>query len=214
MGRRILDNVRKGMVFVLAVHVPIAGLALMPLLLGWPPLFTPVHIAFLELVIDPVCAIVFEAEDDEDDVMARPPRDPAAPAVSGALVRLGLWQGAAALGAVGALYAGLWQAGVDSAQVRAAVFTALVTAVGALVLANRSFSVGLWAHLNRPNRALWAVLGGTSLLLLCALEVPALQAVFSFAALAPLQAVLAVGVGLAVLPLLGLLARRQPVLRA
>ena len=214
MGRRILDNVRKGMVFVLAVHVPIAGLALMPLLLGWPPLFTPVHIAFLELVIDPVCAIVFEAEDDEDDVMARPPRDPAAPVVSGALVRLGLWQGAAALGAVGALYVGLWQAGVDSAQVRAAVFTALVTAVGALVLANRSFSVGLWAHLNRPNRALWAVLGGTSLLLLCALEVPALQAVFSFAALAPLQAVLAVGVGLALLPLLGLLARRQPVLRA
>ena len=214
MGRRILDNVRKGMVFVLAVHVPIAGLALMPLLAGWPPLFAPVHIAFLELVIDPVCAIVFEAEDDEDDVMARPPRDPAAPAVSGALVRLGLWQGAAALGAVGALYVGLWQAGVDSAQVRAAVFTALVTAVGALVLANRSFSAGLWAHLNRPNRALWAVLGGTSLLLLCALEVPALQAVFSFAALAPLQAVLAVGVGLALLPLLGLLARRQPVLRA
>ena len=214
MGRRILDNVRKGMVFVLAVHVPIAGLALMPLLAGWPPLFAPVHIAFLELVIDPVCAIVFEAEDDEDDVMARPPRDPAAPVVSGALVRLGLWQGAAALGAVGALYVGLWQAGVDSAQVRAAVFTALVTAVGALVLANRSFSAGLWAHLNRPNRALWAVLGGTSLLLLCALEVPALQAVFSFAALAPLQAVLAVGVGLALLPLLGLLARRQPVLRA
>ena len=214
MGRRILDNVRKGMVFVLAVHVPIAGLALMPLLAGWPPLFAPVHIAFLELVIDPVCAIVFEAEDDEDDVMARPPRDPAAPVVSGALVRLGLWQGAAALGAVGALYVGLWQAGVDSAQVRAAVFTALVTAVGALVLANRSFSAGLWAHLNRPNRALWAVLGGTSLLLLCALEVPTLQAVFSFAALAPLQAVLAVGVGLALLPLLGLLARRQPVLRA
>ena len=214
MGRRILDNVRKGMVFVLAVHVPIAGLALLPLLLGWPPLFTPVHIAFLELVIDPVCAIVFEAEDDEDDVMARPPRDPAAPVISGALVRLGLWQGAAALGAVGALYVGLWQAGVDSAQVRAAVFTALVTAVGALVLANRSFSAGLWAHLNRPNRALWAVLGGTSLLLLCALEVPALQAVFSFAALAPLQAVLAMGVGLALLPLLGLLARRQPVLRA
>jgi Ca2+-transporting ATPase len=214
MGRRILDNVRKGMVFVLAVHVPIAGLALLPLLLGWPPLFTPVHIAFLELVIDPVCAIVFEAEGDEDDVMARPPRDPAAPIVSAALVRLGLWQGAAALGAVGALYVGLWQAGVDSAQVRAAVFTALVTAVGALVLANRSFSAGLWTHLNRPNRALWAVLGGTSLLLLCALEVPALQAVFSFAALAPLQAVLAVGVGLALLPLLGLLARRQPVLRA
>jgi Ca2+-transporting ATPase len=213
LGRRILDNVRKGMVFVLAVHVPIAGLALLPLLLGWPPLLTPVHIAFLELVIDPVCAIVFEAEGDEDDLMARPPRDPAAPIISSELVRLGLWQGAATLAAVGALYVGLWQAGGGGAQVRAAVFTALVTAVGALVLANRSFSTGLWAHLTRPNRALWAVLGGTSLLLLCALGVPALRAVFSFAAPALLHTLLAVGVGLALLPmmpLMGLLARRPP----
>jgi Ca2+-transporting ATPase len=209
VGRRILDNVRKGMVFVLAVHVPIAGLALLPLLLGWPPLLTPVHIAFLELVIDPVCAIVFEAEGDEDDVMARPPRDPAAPIVSADLVHLGLWQGLVTLLAVGALYGALWTRTGDAGQVRATVFAALVTAVGALVLANRSFSLGPWASLRRPNRALWAVFGSAALLLLGALGVPALQNVFAFTPPSLLQASLALGLGVALWPVLGLLARRR-----
>ncbi|MFZ2297992.1 MAG: HAD-IC family P-type ATPase, partial [Aquabacterium sp.] len=79
LGRRIDDNLRKGMAFVLAVHVPIAGLSLLPLLFGLPLLFMPVHIAFLELIIDPVCSVVFEAEPEEDDVMHRPPRSPGSP---------------------------------------------------------------------------------------------------------------------------------------
>ena len=78
LGRRIYDNLRKAMAFIFAVHVPIAGLALIPLLFGLPLLFGPIHIALLELVIDPVCALVFEAEADEADIMARPPRAPAA----------------------------------------------------------------------------------------------------------------------------------------
>ena len=76
LGRRIYDNLRKAMGFILAVHVPIAGLSLMPLLFGLPILFGPMHIAFLEMVIDPVCSLVFEAETEEDDVMPRPPRPP------------------------------------------------------------------------------------------------------------------------------------------
>ena len=76
LGRRIYDNLRKAMGFIFAVHVPIAGLALLPLLFGLPILFGPMHIAFLEMVIDPVCSLVFEAETEEDDVMRRPPRVP------------------------------------------------------------------------------------------------------------------------------------------
>ena len=76
LGRRIYDNLRKAMGFIFAVHVPIAGLALLPLLFGLPILFGPIHIAFLEMVIDPVCSLVFEAETEEDDVMRRPPRAP------------------------------------------------------------------------------------------------------------------------------------------
>jgi len=208
MGRRILDNVRKGMVFVLAVHVPIAGLALLPLLAGWPPLFTPVHIAFLELVIDPVCAIVFEAESDEDDVMARPPRDPAAPLVSRALVRVGLLQGATALAVLGGLYAMLALGGGAPDELRAVVFTALVGTVAVLVLANRSFSVPLAASLRRPNPALWGVMLASAGLLGLALAVPPLRALFGFALPPSLLLGLAALACLALLPLLGRMARR------
>ena len=76
LGRRIYDNLRKAIGFIFAVHVPIAGLALLPLIFGLPIIFGPIHIAFLEMVIDPVCSLVFEAETEEDDIMRRPPRAP------------------------------------------------------------------------------------------------------------------------------------------
>jgi len=69
LGRRIYDNIRKAMAFIFAVHVPIAGLALLPLMFGLPLLFGPIHIALLEMIIDPVCALVFEAEREEKDIM-------------------------------------------------------------------------------------------------------------------------------------------------
>ena len=85
LGRRIYDNLRKAMAFIFAVHVPIAGLALLPLVSGLPILFGPMHIAFLEMVIDPVCSLVFEAETEEDDVMRRPPRTPDEPLFSSSM---------------------------------------------------------------------------------------------------------------------------------
>ncbi|HEY4956922.1 MAG TPA: HAD-IC family P-type ATPase, partial [Caldimonas sp.] len=84
LGRRIFDNLRKSMSYILAVHVPIAGMALLPVLLGWPALLYPMHIAFLELIIDPACSLAFENEPPESDVMQRPPRDAEAPLFGGA----------------------------------------------------------------------------------------------------------------------------------
>ena len=95
LGRRIYDNLRKAMSFIFAVHVPIAGLALLPLLFGLPILFGPIHIALLEMVIDPVCSLVFEAETEEDDVMRRPPRAPDEPLFSRGAGRLEPAAGAA-----------------------------------------------------------------------------------------------------------------------
>ena len=74
LGRRIFDNLKKAMSYVLAIHVPIAGLALIPVLL-----LLPVHVVFLELIIDPACSIAFEAEPEEANVMNRPPRNPQEP---------------------------------------------------------------------------------------------------------------------------------------
>ncbi len=211
LGRRILDNVRKAMVFIVAVHVPIAGLALLPLLLGTPPLFMPLHIAFLELLIDPVCSIVFESEPDEDDVMARPPRDPAAPVLSRGLLTLGLLQGGAALAATAALYVAGLQLGWSDSLARAAVFTALVACFVALVLANRSFTAPWWASMRRPNAALWGVLAATTALLAAALWWLPLRALFRFADPAAGPMLAALGLGAALLVALEWVERRRAV---
>jgi Ca2+-transporting ATPase len=94
LGRRIDANLRKAFAYILAVHVPIAG---MPVLLGWPSLLGPVHVVFLEMIIDPASSIVFEAERADADVMSRPPRCPGAPLFDMALLIRGLMQGVTVL---------------------------------------------------------------------------------------------------------------------
>jgi Ca2+-transporting ATPase len=105
LGRRIFDNLRKAMSYILAVHVPIAGMAMLPVLFGWPALLYPMHIALLELIIDPACSIAFENEPAESDVMQRPPRDAAAPLFGGATLWLALIQGLGVLAVVMAAFA-------------------------------------------------------------------------------------------------------------
>ncbi len=202
-GRRIHDNLRKAMRFVLAVHVPIAGLALLPLLLGAPPLFTPLHIAFLELLIDPVCSIVFEAEPEEDDVMRRPPRDPAAPVFGAGMLLGALAQGALVLAAVAGLHAVLRPL-LGEAEARAAAFVALVACNVALILASRVLHGSLRAALSRPNPMLWRMLAATTLLLALVLGVPALRTMFGFALPGTAAFAAAAGLALAVLVLLEL----------
>jgi len=182
LGRRIYDNLRKAMAFVFAVHVPIAGLSLMPLLFGLPLVFTPVHIAFLELLIDPVCSIVFESEPEEGDGMNRPPRDPATPLFSRTLIASSLAQGGLVLLAVGLFFGVLLHAGVAEAAARGATFTALVGCSVALILVNRSLSGRLLSSLLRPNPALWRVLAATAALLAAVLLIAPLRALFRFAA--------------------------------
>ena len=202
LGRRICDNLRKAMAFVFAVHVLIAGLSLVPLLLGLPPVFTPVHIAFLALLIDPVCSIVFESEPEEDDLMQRPPRDPATPLFSRGLIAASLLQGAGVLVAMGSFFIVLLHSGVAEAAARAATFAALVGCSVALIFVNRALAGNWRAALRRPNTALWRVLAATAALLAAVLGIAPLRALFRFER--PSAAVLAAagGLALAVLTLL------------
>lgn len=170
LGRRIYDNLRKAMGFILAVHVPIAGLALLPLLFGLPILFGPIHIAFLEMVIDPVCALVFEAETEEDDTMKRPPRDPEAALFSRPLIAWSLVQGTLAFALVAAVFLLALHWGMPENEVRALTFFSLVLTIVGLIFVNRTFSQSLLTALLRPNRSLvvvvvavTAALGGTLL---------------------------------------------------
>ncbi len=180
LGRRIYDNLRKAMAFILAVHVPVAGLALLPLAFGMPPVFAPIHIAFLEMVIDPVCSLVFEAEAEEDDVMRRPPRDPETPLFSAALLGWGIVQGAAALAIVAAIYFAAWSRGMPVDELRALTFFALVMAVVALIFVNRAHGASLRAAFFRPNAALVFVLLAVAGTLAAALAFAPVRALFAF----------------------------------
>ncbi len=179
LGRRIFDNLRKSMSYILAVHVPIAGMALVPVLLGWPVALFPLHIAFLELVIDPACSIVFENEPAEADLMTRPPRDANAPLFAGATLWMALFQGLGVLAvALGAYAWGIRHLSED--QARAFVFATLVAGNLALIFSNRSRAGSLWAALRVPNHTLWIVTGLALGLLGLALYVPWLASLFRF----------------------------------
>jgi Ca2+-transporting ATPase len=200
LGRRIYDNIRNAMCYLLAVHVPTAGMALLPLLFGWPLLFFPVHIVFLEFVIDPACSVAFENEPGEHDVMRRAPRDPAASLFSRPMLITSLLQGIAVLTAVAVLYWAALAGGVGEGAARGMAFAAIVLGNVGLILANRSQRHSLFAMLRIPNTAIWVVAGAAVAGLLAALYVPALQDLFHFAPLAPWQlgasfAAAALGVG-------------------
>jgi Ca2+-transporting ATPase len=195
IGRRIFDNLRKAMSYILAVHVPIAGMAMLPVLFGWPSLLYPMHIAFLELIIDPACSIAFENEPAESDVMQRPPRDAAAPLFGGATMGLALVQGLGVLAVVMAAFA--WANGrIPEPEARAFAFATLVVGNLALILSNRSATRSLWATLRTPNRTLWGVVGSACLLLLAALYIPWAVDVLRFAPLPAHELAAACGLGL------------------
>jgi Ca2+-transporting ATPase len=183
LGRRIYDNLRKAIAYIVAVHVPIAGLALLPLLFGLPPMLLPIHIAILEMVIDPACSVVFEAEREEANIMRRPPRRPGEPVLPR---RIAVWaasQGLCALVAVMlVLGLGLWLK-LDVAELRAMAFAALVMTNIGLILVNRDFRASLSDTLARPNLSFWLLIGAALLVLATTLFWAPGRALFGFGTL-------------------------------
>lgn len=208
LGRRIYDNLRKAMGFIFAVHVPIAGLALLPLLFGLPILFGPMHIAFIEMVIDPVCSLVFEAETEEDDVMARAPRPTDEPLFSRHMIFWSLMQGALALGLVVAIFIVALRLEMPVNEVRALCFFSLVMTIIGLIFVNRSFSASIVVALRRHNTALrWVLIGVTAMLSLTLLW-PLASSLFRFGPLHLNDLAVTVGAGVVLLIVLDLIKPR------
>ncbi|WP_257169527.1 cation-translocating P-type ATPase [Bradyrhizobium sp. SRS-191] len=204
LGRRIYDNLRKAMSFILAVHFPIAGLALLPLLTGLPLLLGPVHIAFLEMIIDPVCSLVFEAETEEDDIMQRPPRDPQEALLPRPLVLWGALQGVLAVITTGGVLLLAHRNGLPDDELRALVFFTLVSVIVSLIFVNRSFSSSLRDALLRPNRVLLLVIAIVIAVLATSLTVPPVAALFKFGPLHADDLALTAGAAIATLIVLEL----------
>ena len=179
LGRRIYGNIRNAMRYLLAVHVPMAGMALIPLALGWPLFAFPVHVVFLEFVIDPACSMVFEAERSDPHAMERPPRSPRERLFTARALALGFALGASVLAAVALVY-GIGIRGSPEGAARAAAFTTLVAGNLALILVNRSHELTAWEAATHENRALWWVVGLTLAALLAVIYVPAAARIFRF----------------------------------
>jgi len=195
LGRRIFDNMQKSMSYIMAVHIPIAGMALFPVLLGWPAVLYPMHIAFLELIIDPACSLAFENEPAEVDLMHRPPRDPNAPLFGEATLVIALLQGLGVL--VVAMGADAWaNHRLIEPEARAFAFATLVIANLTLIFANRSRSHALLQRLKAPNAIVWVVTGVTLIFLVLSLYVPSLAGIFRFAPLPIHELAAACGLGM------------------
>ncbi len=184
LGRRIYDNIRNAMRYIISVHVPTAGMSFVPLALGGPLFLYPVHIVFLEFVIDPACTLVYEAEGADERVMRRPPRDPGEPLFNLHMLGVSLLLGATMLAAVFGVYAWALAAGLSEGETRAMAFAALVFANVALIFVTRSRTRTALATLAQPNRALWWITLGALGALGAAIYIAPLAGLFRFAPLA------------------------------
>jgi Ca2+-transporting ATPase len=197
LGRRIYENIRNAMGYLVSVHVPIAGMAFLPVAFGGPLFLLPVHVVFLEFVIDPACTLVYEAERTEAGAMERPPRDPRAPLFSLEMLTVSFALGAAMLCAVFGAYAWALYAGRVEFEARAVAFSAIVFSNLALLYVTRSRRRSALATLREPNAALWWITLGALVALGVAIYLPAAAALFKFAPLGAADLGVALAAGIA-----------------
>ena len=198
MGRRIFDNIKKAICYTIAVHVPIAGLSMIPVFSReLPLLLLPVHIVFLELIIDPACSIVFEMENEEKDIMLRPPRDPKERLFNKNSFALSFLQGFIVLAiSLGVFWISRILGHPQDDSRRAFVFSTLVIANLCLILTNRSWSRTILSMFKERNPALWWVVGGALSVLVLVLNVPVLSNQFHFKSLSIEDSLLCVAAGI------------------
>lgn len=193
LGRRIFANLRRAMTYITAAHIPVAGLALLPILIGLPPMFYPMHVVLLELMFDPLCSIVFEVEPSEEDAMARPPRRRSERLFGARQIGVAAIQGTTLLAAVLAYYWWLDLHQVGEPVARTSAFIALLAGQLALAVANGSPAGGLFG---RAHLSYWVIVGAAVLVLAGALTIPFFVHLLRFAEPTAISVLMSVAIGL------------------
>jgi Ca2+-transporting ATPase len=172
LGRRIYDNLKRAMGYILAVHVPIAGMSILPLFFDMPVVLLPAHIAFLELIIDPACSIVFEAEKEDKNIMKRPPRNLRERIFSFKTISISMMQGLGILIATFLLFVFAIKTGRTEIEARSIAFVALVLGNLMLILINLSWSKNIFRTLRSANKIFFIVFFGALFCLIAVLYIP------------------------------------------
>ncbi|PZO10847.1 MAG: ATPase [Lysobacteraceae bacterium] len=180
VGRRIFDNLRKVMIYIVAVHIPVAGLAMLPLLIGLPPLLLPAHVVLVEMIVDPMCSIAFENEPPEPEAMRQKPRSLAESLMGSSQMLVGLFQGLALLAACLAVYMQALASTGDTGQSRALAFIALTAGNLMLVRSNASRRSGLWPQPGQRRGSFWIITLIASAIVAACITVPVLRGLFGF----------------------------------
>ncbi|HLQ25062.1 MAG TPA: cation-translocating P-type ATPase [Acidiferrobacterales bacterium] len=196
-GRHIYNNIKKAMAYLVAIHIPIAGMSLIPVLIQAPLLLLPVHILFMELIIDPASSVVFEVERGIDNLMRRKPRAPNAPLFNESALILSLLQGLGVLAVLLVIYWWDIYHGSNEAYSRTKIFATLAAANLSLVHVNRSWSHTVFSSLPIPNAPLWWVSAAAFIVLLLALYMPALRSLFHFTPLSAFNLTACIVTGMA-----------------
>ncbi|MCX7704750.1 MAG: cation-translocating P-type ATPase [bacterium] len=180
LGRTIFDNLKKAISYVISIHIPVIGMSLFPVFMGLPLVLGPVHIVFLEMIIDPACSIVFEAEPPEKDLMLRPPRKIGENVLDRKTFFLSFFQGLIVLGVVFTVFLYCLANEHDEYRSRAITYITLVIANICLIMTNRSKTRFAFSRENFTNMALIFVIVGTFLVLMLINTVPFLRNLFNF----------------------------------
>ena len=196
MGRKIFDNLQKALGYIFAIHVPIAGLSLIPVLFADLPLILwPVHIVFLELIIDPACTMIFEAEKEEENVMSRPPRGINEPFFGARKIIFSCMQGVGILVITLLVYFIGLKMGYSEKSVRTLTFFTLIISNIAVILSNRSWTAGFFKILSTPNKAVTWIVSGAVIFLILILNVPFLLDLFQFEKIGYLEIIICTAAG-------------------
>ena len=197
MGRKIFDNLQKALGYIFAIHVPIAGLSLIPVLFADLPLILwPVHIVFLELIIDPACTMIFEAEKEEKNVMSRPPKDINEPFFGARKIFFSCMQGMGIIVICLLVYFIGSGMGYSEKGVRTLTFVTLIVSNIAVILSNRSWTSGILKILSTPNKAVMWIIGGAVIFLILIIQIPFLLDLFQFEKIGYLELLVCTGAGL------------------
>ena len=197
MGRKIFDNLQKALAYIFAIHVPIAGLSLIPVLfVDLPLILWPVHIVFLELIIDPACTMIFEAEKAEKNVMTRPPKDINEPFFGARKILFSCTQGIGILIICLLVYFIGVKMGYTEKSVRTLTFVTLIVSNIAVIISNRSWTYGFLRILSTPNKAVTWIVGGASIFLILILNMPLLLDLFLFEKIGFVEFMACAGAGL------------------
>jgi len=194
LGRRIYDNLQKAMSYVISIHIPIALLSLLPVIFRWPLVLSPIHIVFLELVIDPSCTIIFENEKASRDIMKRPPRGLNTSIFNKRMVLGSIAQGLLIAVAVVAAFKIMLTLGWSENESRGMTFLILIVANILLILVI-SWKQALANIFHHENKAMLVILLITSISLVLIFNIPLLRDLFNFAPISAEDACIGISVG-------------------